>query len=380
LRKGAIWFFNHPNTFKEKHPMKLVETAFTSALALTLMACGGGGGGGSSVAAPGSNTPSTTTPAVTNVFKKAYDDGIYILSGYGYIINGTPQVVIGKDTLGAVSEVGATKAMFGAVNSQATLPTLFPQIDPYQSLYTPTATMPAMSPHFIWGSDPTSAEVIPGTFDTAISSVWKWKATLQARDVSGSLVSDSIRYPNGNLLTGQTFANPLAVFPAGSVAYTTTLQAENDIYLQYGRIVFAVNETELLNTYSCMTVPGIAAKLIIAPVSTGIIKYSETTTGNCSRVGEIPLAATGTWVKSTLNNDTIYVLSHSAEIMSGRWASLFTGDFSPAGRASNLIYERPANSGMYYNGYLVHTGETFVAKQPHFNAAALPGLRSLSGV
>lgn len=325
---------------------------------------------------PGSSTPSTATPAATNVFKAAYDGGIYNMSGYG---GGTSQIVIAKDTL-SDSEVGATKAMFGAVNSPFTLPNLFPQIDQFQDFYTPTATIPALSPRFVWGSDPASAEVIPGTSDTSISSVMKWKATLQARDISGTLVSDSIRYPNGSLVTDEKFANPSAVFPAGSLAYNTTLQAENDMYLQYGRMVFAINEAELLTTYSCMTVPGIAAKLIIATVSAGIIKYSETTTGSCSRVGEVPLAATGTWVKSKLNNDTIYVLTHSAEIKSGKWASLFAGSISPAALATNLIYERPANSGMYYSGYLVRTGETFVAKQPHFNAAALPGLRSLSGV
>jgi hypothetical protein len=364
---------------KREYLMNFKTTALVSIVTLGLSACGGGGGG-SSVAAPESSTTPPAQPAVTNVFKAAYDGGIYILSGYGLTLNGTPQIVIGKETIDSVSQVEATKATFGAVSSPETLPTLFPQINEFQNFYTPTGTIPALSPRLLWGSDPASVEVAPGTSNTSISSVMKWKATLQARDISGSLVSDSIRQPNGNLVTEGTFANPLAVFPAGSIAYTTTLQAENDMYLQYGRIVFAINETELLTTYSCKTVPGIAGKLIIAQVSAGIIKYSETTTGNCSRIGEVPLAATGTWVKSTLNNDNIYVFTHSAEIMSGKWASLFAGGISPNLLATNVIYERPANSGLYYSGYVVRVGETFVAKQAHFNAAALPGLRSLSGV
>jgi len=51
-----FWFINHPKTFKEKQPMKLIKTAFVSALALTLMACGGGG--------DSSTTPINATPTL----------------------------------------------------------------------------------------------------------------------------------------------------------------------------------------------------------------------------------------------------------------------------------------------------------------------------
>lgn len=360
--------------------MKLTLTHLALLSAISLTACGGGGGGdgGSNSAHPSSAPVNGVTSPVTasnNVFKKVYDDGAYTLWGYYYLLNGVEQVAIGRNRISSSNTIIKTQAIYGATTSTETLPVLFPQIGPFDAIYQDSVNISGTTLQFVFGADPTSAELsVPGH-----ASVAKWKATIAENDVAGQLVANHIKTDAGALVNG-SYRIPGQVFSAGAKSYITTLEASVDMLFQYGREAFITSEAALTNSSRCNSITGLAPKLITEILANGAVRFFETTTGTCTRTGEVLIASDGAWSKRTVGANTFYDITYPASVTGGKFSSLFTGAIGPSTKATNVYINRPSGSTNFYGAQLVKQGERFVSRQPHFNTMALNDLRALAGI
>lgn len=350
---------------------KTVEVGiFLSTIALTLAACGGGGSGGT--ATPTAPALPNTPTLSTNEVEKALADGIYHLWGFGYTLNGVPQVFISKTEKPSTYYWNVTQIL-GASASSSTSPRLDDGV-----------TWTGSGSVSYWWSFPASSAHANLSIPHASSPSWTF--TLNQQDISGQTVLSQIKKGDGSLLN-PALADASAVFPAGSIAYTATLTAASPTFVNgwtlrggsYG-LEPVTSEAGMYGTGWCQPVVGQTYKLgVRIDAANTITLFNVAST--CTFTGLTPIG-TGSWTKEIApNGDVIYRLSYPADITSDpAWIAAFTNSYSPrANKTPDLIFN-PASSTSFSTAFDVPVGSTYTSLQPFFNPAALSALRAAAGI
>ena len=314
------------------------------------------------------NTAAPVENVENNEVYRHFVGGDYVLWGFFLRNNGVPQVFVNKETLDSDGLRHSVKVA-GSVSSPETPPSLF---DFYFLRYQGQDVKANLACSLKIAFSGTDAALV-GCGESNLANV-KWAMRLKQQDVAGKLVKDYVTGDSGTPLSIE-WVNPAATFPAGSLAYTASYEAVSDMVVMPESPLRFFEDP--VGSGWCRRVPGQSYSLGARLNADKTISMFEVAGSACDFAG-LTAIGVGSWevTQSPLGN--AYKIAYpDAVVNDQKWQLLFAGARTPMGRMGTRIL--PCNQ-WWCVAQEVKKGERFDTAQPHFNEAAVPGLKAVHGL